>query len=175
MKNIKLTKFHATLFISFIFNTYIFLVNYFNYNSTRGTDYNKYGPYLDFYTFGLDSPLQEQGVGYFWFISYISKLKINSLKISPNFESLIHNFGIQIGNYIFFIIGCIGIYFLLRYLKISPVISLVVLNMLAIFPPLLGARLILKPEIMMFAYLPWIILCIYKFLDTDYLKYFKIS
>ena len=78
MKNIKLTKFHATLFISFIFNTYIFLVNYFNYNSTRGTDYNKYGPYLDFYTFGLDSPLQEQGVGNFWFISYISKLKINS-------------------------------------------------------------------------------------------------
>tara|TARA_B100000575_G_C23138764_1_gene662227 strand:+ start:1767 stop:3476 length:1710 start_codon:yes stop_codon:yes gene_type:complete len=171
MKNIKLTKFHAILFTSFIFNTYIFLVNYFNYNSTRGTDYNKYGPYLDFYTFGLDSPLQEQGVGYFWFISYISKLKINSLKISPNFESLIHNFGIQIGNYIFFIIGCIGIYFLLRYLKISPVISLVALNMLAIFPPILGARLILKPEIMMFAYLPWIILCIYKFLDTDNLKY----
>ncbi len=102
MKKIKLTKFHALLFLSFIFNTYIFLINYFNYDSTRGTDYNKYGPYLDFYTFGLDRPLQEQGVGYFWFISYISKLKINSLKISPNFESLVHNFGIQIGNYIFF-------------------------------------------------------------------------
>ena len=43
--------------------------------------------------------------------------------------------------------------------------------MLAIFPPILGARLILKPEIMMFAYLPWIILLIYKFLDTDNLKY----
>ena len=107
MKKIKLTKFHALLFLSFIFNTYIFLINYFNYDSTRGTDYNKYGPYLDFYTFGLDRPLQEQGVGYFWFISYISKLKINSLKISPNFESLVHNFGIQIGNYIFFVIGCI--------------------------------------------------------------------
>ena len=43
--------------------------------------------------------------------------------------------------------------------------------MLAIFPPILGARLILKPEIMMFAYLPWIILLIYKFLDTNNLKY----
>ena len=171
MKKIKLTKFHALLFLSFIFNNYIFLINYFNYDSTRGTDYNKYGPYLDFYTFGLDQPLQEQGVGYFWFISYISKLKINSLKISPNFESLVHNFGIQIGNYIFFVIGCIGIYFLLRYLEISPTISLLVLNMLAVFPPILGARLILKPEIMMFAYLPWIIFLIYKFLDTENLKY----
>lgn len=171
MKHLKFTKFHALLFFSFIFNTYIFLVNYLNYNSTRGTDYNKYGPYLDFYTFGLEANLQEQGIGYFWFISYISKLKINSLKISPNFESLIHNFGIQVGNYLFFIIGFIGIYFLLRYLEISPIISLLVLNMLAIFPPILGARLILKPEIMMFAYLPWIILLIYKFLDTDNLKY----
>ena len=112
MKHLKFTKFHALLFFSFIFNTYIFLVNYLNYNSTRGTDYNKYGPYLDFYTFGLEANLQEQGIGYFWFISYISKLKINSLKISPNFESLIHNFGIQVGNYLFFIIGFIGIYFL---------------------------------------------------------------
>ena len=43
--------------------------------------------------------------------------------------------------------------------------------MLAVFPPILGARLILKPEIMMFAYLPWIILLIYKFLDSDNLKY----
>ena len=171
MKKIKLTKFHTLLFFSFIFNAYVFLVNYFNYNSTRGTDYNKYGPYLDFYTFGLEQPLQEQGVGYFWFISYISRLKINSLKISPNFESLVHNFGIQIGNYIFFIIGCVGIYFLLRYLEISPIISLLVLNLLAVFPPILGARLILKPEIMMFAYLPWIILLIYKFLDKDNLKY----
>ena len=60
MKHLKFTKFHALLFFSFIFNTYIFLVNYLNYNSTRGTDYNKYGPYLDFYTFGLEANLQEQ-------------------------------------------------------------------------------------------------------------------
>ena len=92
------------------------------------------------------------------------KTKNKLIKNIPNFESLIHNFGIQVGNYLFFIIGFIGIYFLLRYLEISPIISLLVLNMLAIFPPILGARLILKPEIMMFAYLPWIILLIYKFL-----------
>ncbi len=175
MKNLKLTKFHLFLFLSFIFNIYIFLVNYFNYNSTRGTDYNKYGPYLDFYTFGLNTQLQEQGIGYFWFISYVSKLKVNSLKISTNFESLIYNFGIQVGNYIFFIFGCIGIYFLLRYLKVSRNTSLLVINALAIFPPVLGARLILKPEIMMFAYLPWVILLIYKFLDSEDLKYLYLS
>ena len=111
MKKLKLTKFHTLLFFSFIFNTYVFIVNYFNYNSTRGTDYNKYGPYLDFYTFGLEQPLQEQGVGYFWFISYISKLKINSLKISPNFESLVHNLEFKLVIIYFLLLGVLEFIF----------------------------------------------------------------
>ena len=153
------------LIATFVFNLYIFLINYLNYNSTRGTDFDKYGPYLDYYTFGLDSKLQEQGVGYFWFVSYFSKLKIDSLKISQNFETLVHNFGIHIANFIFYFLGCVGVYFLLKYLNIPYKTSLIAINFLAIFPPLLGARLILKPEIMGFAFVPWILLFIFKYYD----------
>jgi len=148
-----------------LFNIYIFLLNYLNYNSTRGTDFDKYGPYLEYYTFGLDSKLQEQGVGYFWFVSYFSKFQIDSLKISPNFESLVHNFGIHLANFIFFVLGSVGIYYLLRYLKISKSLILLSINLIAVFPPLLGARMILKPEIMAFAFLPWILLFTYRYYD----------
>ena len=114
-------KFNLLVLATVVFNIYVFLVNYLNYNSTRGTDFDKYGPYLEYYTFGIESKLQEQGVGYFWFVSYISKLQINSLKISQNFESLIHSFGIHVANTIFFLIGTTGIYFLLKYsIQISP-------------------------------------------------------
>ena len=164
-------KFNLLVLATVVFNIYVFLVNYLNYNSTRGTDFDKYGPYLEYYTFGIESKLQEQGVGYFWFVSYISKLQINSLKISQNFESLIHSFGIHVTNTIFFLIGTVGIYFLLKYLKISYIVSLISINLLAVFPPLLGARMILKPEIMAFAFLPWIILFVFKFYDEQKIIY----
>ena len=158
-------KFSVLVSLTVIFNFYIFLLSYLNYNSTRGTDYDKYGPYLEYFTFGLDSKLQEQGVGYFWFVSSISKLQINSLKTSPIFESLLHNFGIHVANFIFYVLGILGVYFLLKYLKISKITALYAINLIAIFPPILGARMILKPEIMAFAFLPWIILFIFKFYD----------
>ena len=101
MKNLKITKFRALLFFSFIFNTYIFLINYLNYNSTRGTDFNKYGPYLIFIPMGWSHFARTRCWIFLVYLLYI-KLKINSLKISPNFESLIHNFGIQVGNYFFY-------------------------------------------------------------------------
>ena len=170
MKVKKNLSFLSYLFFSIILNVYLFIVNYINYDSTRGTDFNKYRTYLDYYLFGKNIALEEQGVGYYWLISQISKTKINSLKNSVDFESIVLNFGIQTGNFIFFTIGCIGIYFLLRYLKLSPLLSLTVINIISIFPPIVGARLILKPEILAFAYLPWCILIIYKFLDSHNFK-----
>ena len=49
--------------------------------------------------------------------------------------------------------------------------SLISINLLAVFPPLLGARMILKPEIMAFAFLPWIILFVFKFYDEQKIIY----
>ena len=154
-----------------IFNFIIFVVNYLNYDSTRGTDFVKYRPNLDYFLYGFENNLQEQGVGYFWVISQFSKLKINSLKYSVDYEPLIVNYGIQFGNFIFYVIGCVGVYKLLRLFEISRFNSLLVINFIAVFPPILGARIILKPEIMAFAYLPWCVFAIYKFLFSKNFKY----
>jgi len=170
MKILKDYQYSIIFIFTLIFNFLIFIINYLNYDSTRGTDFVKYRPHLDYYLYGLENGLEEQGVGYYWVISQFSKIKINSLKYSIEYEPLLVNFGIQFGNFMFYAIGCAGIYKLLRYFKTSSIHSLLIINLVAVFPPILGARMILKPEIMAFAYLPWCIYIIYKFLDENNFK-----
>lgn len=171
MKIIKKFSFSIALIFTFLFNFLIFILTYLQYNSTSGTDFNKYGPYLNFYVFGSDVTLEEQGVGYFWLISEISKLKINSLLISPSYDILILNYGVQFGNFLLFIGGLVGIYFLLKFFNATPIFSLGVLNLLALFPPIIGARLILKPEILAFFLFPWLFLFLFKFFELNQSKY----
>ena len=171
MKIIKKFSFSIAIIFTFLFNFLIFILTYLQYNSTAGTDFNKYGPYLNFYVFGSDVTLEEQGIGYFWLISEISKLKLNSLLISPSYDILILNYGVQFGNFLLFIGGLGGIYFLLKFFNASPIFSLGVLNLLALFPPIIGARLILKPEILAFFLFPWMFLFLFKFLELKQLKY----
>ena len=170
----KIFKIYETIFLYLLLlvvNFFSFIINYINYDSTKGTDYGKYGPYLDYYVFGNDAILQEQGVGYFWFISFFSKLKLNSLLISPEYEFLVLNFGIQVGNFLLYLFGCLGLYYLLTYLGISNKHVLLSLICIAVFPPVIGTRLILKPEILPFSFLPWCILFVFKFIDSDKNKY----
>ena len=117
--------------------------------------------------YGLENNLQEQGVD-ISVISQFSKLKINSLKYSIDYEPLIINLN-SFGNFIFYEFGCVGVYKLLRFFEISRFHSLLIINLLNI--PILGARIILKPEIVAFAYLPWCVFAIYKFLFSKNFKY----
>ena len=71
--------------------------------------------------------------------------------ISVDYKELIYNHGIQTANYIF-VIGLIGIYKLLIYQNIDRFHILTIINLLSLFPPLVGLRMILKPEIMAFAF-----------------------
>ena len=64
-----------------------------------------------------------------------------------------------------------GIYKLLMYLDINKFHSLTIINLLSVFPPLLGLRMILKPEIMAFAFLPWLIYLIVLYNKTYQKKY----
>ena len=171
MKFLKKYQFSIAFLFTAVFNIFLFLLTYIQYNSTEGTDFNKYGPYLNYYVFGTDASLEEQGVGYFWLISEVSKFKLNSLLISPSYEVLILNFGIQFGNFLLFLGGCVGIYFLLRFFDTTPLFSLGVINLLALFPPVVGARIILKPEIFAFFLMPWLFLFLFKYFEQDKKKY----
>ena len=157
----------ATLFI----HLYVFLVSYLNYDSMRGTDIDKYGPYLNYFLFGSSSDLEEQGIGYFWFIAEISRMKIDSILVSSNFVNPVLNYGIHFGNFIFYLVGSLGVYFLLRKLSFSKNIVFLIINMICFFPPLIGARIILKPEIMAYAFIPWCILFLISFFEEKKIIY----
>ena len=166
MKNMKiiLEKFYLPLTI--LFNFYLFLITYIQYSSHRGTDFDIYGNYLNYFIFGIQGSLEEQTVGYFSLVSKVSRFSIDTIKISVDYKELIYNHGIQITNYLLFIIGLVGIYKLLMYLDINKFHSLTIINLLSVFPPLLGLRMILKPEIMAFAFLPWLIYLIVLYNKT---------
>ena len=157
-------------------NLFFFITTYLNYDSTRGTDFNRYGKYLDYFvkseiqTVGLES-----GVGYFYFISKFFEILSKPILISNTYVEPIYSLSIQLGNFLLLIIGLIGIYYLFNYLKVDKTLNLTCLSFLSIFPPILGARLILKPEILVVAFLPWLILFYYKFFETNRLIFLVFS
>ncbi len=157
-------------------NLFFFFITYLNYDSMRGTDFDRYGKYLDYF---VKSDIQkvglESGVGYFYFISKFFELLSKPILISSIYVEPIYSLSIQLGNFLLLIIGLIGIYYLFEYLKVDKTLNLICLSFLSVFPPILGARLILKPEILAVAFLPWLILFYYKFFETNKLVFLVFS
>ena len=105
------------LLISFQ-NLFFFFITYLNYDSMRGTDFNRYGKYLDYF---VKSDIQkvglESGVGYFYFISKFFEILSKPILISTTYVEPIYSLSIQLGNFLLLIIGLIGIYYLFNYLQ----------------------------------------------------------
>ena len=70
-------------------------------------------------------------------------------------------------NSIFYILGTIGLYQLLRKFNYSKKSIYISLSLLHFFPKIVEMRVLLKPEILVFAFLPWIILGIDDFFEND--------
>ena len=103
-------KFLIVIFTIF-FNLSIYILNFINYDSTRGTDYNLYGKYLENFIFNYTQSVQAQGVGYFWLVAKFIEINSKPLIISLDYKNLVFTHGIQIINFLFFSIGLFGIYF----------------------------------------------------------------
>jgi hypothetical protein len=157
-------------------NLFFFFITYLNYDSMRGTDFDRYGKYLDYF---VKSDIQkvglESGVGYFYFISKFFEILNKPILISSIYVEPIYSLSIQLGNFLLLIIGLIGIFYLFEYLQVDKTLNLICLSFVSVFPPILGARLILKPEILAVAFLPWLILFYYKFFETNKLVFLVFS
>ena len=157
-------------------NLFFFFITYLNYDSMRGTDFDRYGKYLDYF---VKSDIQkvglESGVGYFYFISKFFEILSKPIFISSIYVEPIYSLSIQLGNFLLLIIGLMGIYYLFEYLQVDKTLNLICLSFVSVFPPILGARLILKPEILAVAFLPWLILFYYKFFETNKLVFLVFS
>ncbi len=176
MKKIKINKY--TLFFLLILQNFIFfIITFLNFSSLRGTDFNKYSKY--FYYFFNDEVSQigfESGIGYYWFVTKFFNILKTPLLYSENNLEAITTASIQLANYVIFGIGLIGIhYFFKKSFNFKTENTLPLLILLSIFPPLIGAKMILKPEIFVFGFLPWLIFIYYEYFEHKKIIYLIIS
>ena len=162
--------FFLTLVLSFVFVREILFLFY---DSTESPDFNKYRDYLSYF-YGLrDSTGRDQGILYYFLHSqylYLFKSAIND----NNFSFYLSR-SVQDLNFFLHLIGTLGTYKLLKFLnykKFSILASLIVLNF---FPISIANRITYKPEILVFAFLPWIIYCFEAYKSEKSVKYFFFS
>jgi hypothetical protein len=154
--------------ILIIQNIFYLFVTLINYNSMRGTDYEKYSKLLNYFINNQTEAVGlESGVSYFWYVSLFFNLFKSPLKYNNDSLEYILTFSIQIANFSLFMIGLAGIYFLLKkklHYSLTEIYYLLII--LSVFPPIIGARMILKPEIMVFGLLPWLLLFYFEYFQN---------
>ena len=158
-------------------NFFYFLITLINFNSLRGTDYEKYSIYLDYFIKNrVGQTGVESGVSYFWFVSLFFNLFKSPLRYSNDSLEYILTFSIQTANFILFLLGLSGVFFLLKKMtNYSSIEIYLLLIVLSIFPPMLGARVIMKPEIMVFSLFPWLILLYFEYFEKKEFLYLILS
>ena len=150
--------------VSFFSLTYVASHSFANlfYRSTTGPDYEKYKQYLDFFFGYRESSGLEQGLTYYYLVSSMIKFNLNK-NIFTDID-LLYSFSIQSTNLIIYTLGLLGFFYLLKFFRFNTYAILLVLSFLNFFPPAIGLRLTMKPEILSFALLPWCILLFEKYL-----------
>lgn len=144
----------------FVYLTHVW-INFF-YIATLNVDFSKYYDYINYFL-GVDVDIDYgQGVLYYYLISISINNKIELINISNIdyvLSSSVHNV-----NLVIFIIGLVGIYRLLKFKNFDNFTIFISILGLLIFPQSIYMRAVMKPEILCFATLPWILLYLEKFI-----------
>ena len=165
--------FKLNLLIFLLITFYIFSFTNLFFYSTYGADYQKYIKYLEFFFGTVENTGSEQSPLYFFLVSFI--LNFRSKFISPSFLQSEISFAIQLTNLFILLIGLLGLYFLLKQFNISKNKIILVFHLLNIFPPMLSLRLTMKPEILVFALIPWFLYLINLFSKTKNINFLFIA
>lgn len=133
-----------------------FVLSELYFFSSKGVDFENYFLYIENFLYNDIEVSNNQGLIYYYsnvLTILLRESQLNSLN-SINFL----NSTIQLTNFIFYIFGTIGLFKLLskfNYRKQSIYLSL---SLLHFVPKIIEMRVLLKPEILVFAFLPWIVL-----------------
>ena len=169
MKLKKITSFDNLFKAFFFISLYIsFVIGELFFQSTNSPDYSIYSKYFNFFNGEIEFTNREQGLLYF-FITYIV-LSLRSTLVNIINVDLISHSSIQYSNFFLYIIGVYGMYKLLNlynFKKSNIYISLTLINF---FPVGLMLRWTFKPEILIFAFLPWVIYFLELFLKSKEIK-----
>ena len=164
------------LIFSIIYSTHILNLYYL---STRSPDYSRYSKYLEYFSSEVEVINLEQGLAYF-FVIFLTKVTLynvitfSQLEEFYTFNDYEHfiSLAIQTGNTHLYLIGLVGLYFLLIYLLPGQSNTvLLVLGLINFLPQSIYLRGTMKPEVLAFAIFPWIILAFQKYVDSKKLYY----
>lgn len=158
--------------VSFIFLLISAFSSYFiglaYYDSTKGLDFNRYIKNVKFLKGENIEIYDGQGTFYYYILSKF----IDSYGDINNYVGNIFvNNSVQFFNFILFLTGLIGLYFLMIEYTNNKNVVFVSLSILCFFPPAFYFRLTMKPEVMAFAIMPWCIFLAYKYLSEKKLRF----
>ncbi len=169
-KNSLLDNFSLFILIFSTFFTYVIGELYFYI--PNGVDYGKYVKYLDYFQYNSETTHTGQGLIYYFIVSLVSfirKDEVSTLNVINYMNSNIH-----LSNFIIYLIGIFGFYILLRkygYKKLTIFMTLTFVNFCI---PVFIMRSILKPEILAFCLLPWIILGLEVYFENIKIRNFLV-
>ena len=170
----KLNKSAILLSSTFLF--FIYLVkelNFLFYNSLDSPDFDTYSIYFEYLFNNINNTGREQGLLYYYLQSWYYYFFANG-SADSNLYTLLHK-SIQEFNFVLFIIGLLGIYRILIIFKFSKLSIFLTLMTLNLIPLSVALRIVFKPEILTFALLPWIVLCIEKYKHTRKITYIYLA
>tara|TARA_B100001250_G_scaffold278176_1_gene240622 strand:- start:1730 stop:3373 length:1644 start_codon:yes stop_codon:yes gene_type:complete len=153
----------------FISTLYTFSLGNLYYLTTKGPDYNFYKPYFDYFLINQNTTGIEQGLLYY-FINSLLIYSNSEIVSSVNAAEYFSN-SIQLGNFIFYLIGLLGLGIFLKDKKFKTRNIFFALTMVNFFPPAFEFRLMFKPEVLIFSCLIWAIVFLEKYLKERNILY----
>jgi hypothetical protein len=160
-------KFSFALFFFSTLGTFILGELYFA--SNQGADFGKYFSYIDFFFNNSETTNHGQGVLYYYLVALMVDIR-SDLITNINFPSLLSS-NIQIVNFLLYMFGILGFYKLLKSYQFKTETIFLTFAFINFFPTVLEMRLLMKPEILAFSVLPWIILSFDNYFKNFQIKY----
>ena len=154
----KITFEKFAFFLTLIFTFYVSKIFY---NSYYSPDIEKYIIYLDYFTKNGPSPALDQGVLYFFIVSIF--LNFNKYLINPSNYEIIYSYSIQDANMFLYLVGILGLYKVLKTYNYKDREIYLALSIINLTPILFAIRSTMKPEILGFSLLTWLIYFVKKY------------
>ena len=170
VKNSEELIYKTLLYLTFYSSSVIL---YLTFDISLSPDFEKYYKYFEYYSSTNSFTNLEQGNFYFFIVYLFScmfKYFLNFLSISE-----IVNISVHFANNLIFIVGIIGFKNLLKIKKYT--ISHIYLSLITLcfFPAGIQLRLSLKPELISFSFIVWLLYFFEKYLEDKNDKYIYIS
>ncbi len=144
---------------------FTFLLTELFFFSSKGVDFPVYFKYLEYFIYENIKTVNNQGLLYYYLNAlsvFARKGDLNSINSVVFFNSTI-----QITNFLLYLIGTFGLYKLLKSFKYKTNTILIALTLMHWMPKLIEMRVLMKPEIIAFSFLPWIILGIDNYFKNN--------